>query len=44
VLDPAIQESTAAALGLHMTALEAVAPRYLSHIDRLDQFRTRAGR
>jgi uncharacterized protein YbjT (DUF2867 family) len=44
VLDPAIQESTAAALGLKMTALEAVAPRYLAHIDRLDQFRARAGR
>ena len=44
VLDPAIQESTAAALGLTPVALEAVAPRYLSTIDRLDQFRARAGR
>jgi NADH dehydrogenase len=44
VLDPAIQESTAAALGIKATSLEAVAPRYLSGLDRLDQFRTRAGR
>lgn len=44
VLDPAIQESTAAALGIKPTALEAVAPRYLSTVDRLDQFRARAGR
>jgi NADH dehydrogenase len=44
VLDPAIQEATAAALGIKPTALEAVAPKYLSNYDRLDQFRARAGR
>jgi len=44
VIDPAIQESTAAALGIKPTALEAVAPHYLSTFDRLDQFRARAGR
>lgn len=44
VLDPAIQDTTAAALGIKPTALEAVAPHYLSKHDRLDQFRARAGR
>jgi len=44
VLDPAIQDATAAGLGIKPTALEAVAPRYLSGVDRLDQFRARAGR
>ena len=44
VIDPAIQESTAAALGITPTALEAVAPRYLGNTDRLDKFRSRAGR
>jgi NADH dehydrogenase len=44
VVDPAIQALTAASLGIKLTALEAVAPRYLSPNERLDQFRARAGR
>lgn len=44
VVDPAIQSLTAASLGIKLTALEAVAPRYLSPTERLDQFRARAGR
>jgi len=44
VLDPAIQALTAATLGIKLTALEAVAPGYLSPHDRLDDFRARAGR
>ena len=44
VVDPAIQASTASALGITLTALEAVAPHYLSPVQRLDQFRARAGR
>jgi NADH dehydrogenase len=44
VVDPAIQALTAATLGIKLTALEAVAPHYLSPDARLDQFRTRAGR
>lgn len=44
VIDPAIQALTAATLGIKLTALEAVAPGYLSPHDRLDEFRTRAGR
>lgn len=39
------QVLTAAALGIKLTALEAVAPRYLgARPDRLDDFRSRAGR
>ncbi|MFL6672129.1 MAG: complex I NDUFA9 subunit family protein [Massilia sp.] len=44
VVDPAIQALTAASLGIKLTALEAVAPHYLAPGDRLDQFRTHAGR
>jgi NADH dehydrogenase len=44
VVDPAIQALTAASLGIKLTALEAVAPHYLSPTERLDQFRARAGR
>jgi NADH dehydrogenase len=44
VLDPAIQALTAATLGIKLTALEAVAPGYLSPHDRFDDFRARAGR
>ena len=44
IVDPAIQATTAAALGIKLTALEAVAPHYLAPSDRFDQFRARAGR
>ena len=44
VLDPAIQALTAATLGIKLTALEAVAPQYLSPHERMDDFRARAGR
>lgn len=44
VVDPAIEATTAAALGITLTPLEAVAPRYLSPSERLDEFRARAGR
>jgi NADH dehydrogenase len=44
VVDPAIQALTAASLGIKLTALEAVAPHYLSPTERLDEFRARAGR
>jgi NADH dehydrogenase len=45
VVDPAIQALTAATLGIKLTALEAVAPRYLAPIgERFDQYRARAGR
>jgi uncharacterized protein YbjT (DUF2867 family) len=44
VVDPAIQATTAAALGIKLTALEAVAPHYLSPSERFDDFRARAGR
>jgi NADH dehydrogenase len=44
VIDPAIQALTAASLGIKLTALEAVAPHYLAPDERLDHFRTRAGR
>ncbi|MES2017565.1 MAG: complex I NDUFA9 subunit family protein [Pseudomonadota bacterium] len=44
VVDPVIQATTARALGIKLTALEAVAPRYLSPSERFDDFRARAGR
>ncbi|MES3025061.1 MAG: complex I NDUFA9 subunit family protein [Pseudomonadota bacterium] len=44
VVDPAIQQWTAAALGVRLTSLEAVAPRYLSPNGRYDELRSRAGR
>jgi uncharacterized protein YbjT (DUF2867 family) len=44
VVDPAIQATTAAALGIKLTPLEAVAARYLSPSERFDDFRARAGR
>jgi NADH dehydrogenase len=44
VVDPAVQALTADSLGIKLTALEAVAPHYLAPDERLDQFRTRAGR
>ncbi len=44
VVDPAIQATTAAALGIKLTPLEAVAPHYLAPRDRFDDFRARAGR
>ena len=44
VVDPAIQATTAAALGLHLTPLEAAAPRYLGARDAFDDYRARAGR
>lgn len=44
VVDPAIQATTAAALGLKLTPLEAVAPHYLTGAERMDEFRARAGR
>lgn len=44
VVDPAIQLSTAAALGIRLTALEAVAPHYLRPDHRFDELRSRAGR
>jgi NADH dehydrogenase len=44
VIDPANQALTADALGIKLTALEAVAPHYLASDERLDQFRARAGR
>ncbi|HEU4375200.1 MAG TPA: complex I NDUFA9 subunit family protein [Telluria sp.] len=44
VVDPAIQALTAATLGIKLTALEAVAPSYLSPRERFDDFRARAGR
>jgi NADH dehydrogenase len=44
VLDPNDEALTAEALGIKLTALEAVAPHYLTPFDRLDQFRARAGR
>ncbi|NHZ34921.1 complex I NDUFA9 subunit family protein [Massilia rubra] len=44
VVDPAIQATTAAALGLQLRALEAVAPHYLAPHERFDDYRARAGR
>jgi uncharacterized protein YbjT (DUF2867 family) len=44
VVDPAIQALTASTLGIKLSALEAVAPKYLAPSTRLDQFRARAGR
>ena len=44
VIDPAIESLTADALGIKLTALEAVAPRYLAPEQRFDQYRSRAGR
>jgi NADH dehydrogenase len=44
VVDPAIQALTAASLGIKLNALEAIAPHYLSSVERLDEFRARAGR
>ncbi|HEU4852415.1 MAG TPA: complex I NDUFA9 subunit family protein [Telluria sp.] len=44
VVDPAIQLSTAAALGIRLTALEAVAPHYLRADHHFDDMRARAGR
>jgi uncharacterized protein YbjT (DUF2867 family) len=44
VLDPALQDLTAAALGIKLTPLAAVAPHYLAPNEPLDRLRTRAGR
>ena len=44
VIDPAIQDLTAASLGIKLTALEAVAPHYLTPDEPLDRLRARAGR
>ncbi|MES2900848.1 MAG: complex I NDUFA9 subunit family protein [Pseudomonadota bacterium] len=44
VVDPAIQETTARALGIKLTPLEAVVRHYLGVSERLDDFRARAGR
>jgi NADH dehydrogenase len=44
VVDPAIQATTAAALGITLTPLEAVGPSYLHPTTRFDDFRARAGR
>jgi NADH dehydrogenase len=44
VVDPAIQATTAAALGIELTALEAAAPHYLRRGDRFDTYRLHAGR
>lgn len=44
VLDPAVQDLTAASLGIKLTPLEAVAPHYLAPSEPLDRLRARAGR
>ena len=44
VVDPATKALTAEALGIKLTAIEAVAPHYLAERDPLDAYRTRAGR
>jgi uncharacterized protein YbjT (DUF2867 family) len=44
VVDPAIQATTAAALGIKLTPLEAVAPRYLAPGAHFDDLRARSGR
>jgi NADH dehydrogenase len=44
VVDPAIQDLTAASLGIKLTPLEVVAPHYLAPSEPLDRLRTRAGR
>ncbi|TFW30109.1 complex I NDUFA9 subunit family protein [Massilia horti] len=44
VLDPAIGALTADALGIKLTALEAVAPNYLHPTERLSLFRSHPGR
>jgi uncharacterized protein YbjT (DUF2867 family) len=44
VIDPAIQAWTAGTLGVRLTAIEAVAPRYLAPSGRYDELRARAGR
>jgi uncharacterized protein YbjT (DUF2867 family) len=44
VVNPSTQVLTAKALGIKLTALEAVAPQYLSPTGRIDVLRARAGR
>ena len=44
VVDPAIQALSAAALGIKLTAREAIAPHYLGASDHFDDLRARAGR
>jgi uncharacterized protein YbjT (DUF2867 family) len=44
VVNPSMQVLTAEALGIKLTALEAVAPQYLSPTGRIDVLRARAGR
>lgn len=44
VVNPSTQALTAEALGIKLTALEAVGPQYLSPTARIDVLRTRAGR
>ena len=44
VVDSSTQVLTAEALGIKLTALEAVAPQYLSPTGRIDVLRARAGR
>ena len=44
VVNPSTQALTAEALGIKLTALEAVAPQYLAPTGRIDDLRARAGR